>query len=201
MKPVSAAILVAAILGFGALFYYQIQTQGASSASCPGHWHSTFALVLDGKAVSYNHPALFIETSQNYGNSMPLRDHVHTGSPGLMHFEPPGSNPLCIPLQDMMEYLGTSVSDSKVVLSGPGHDALHQSGTFAVNATHPLRILTRESKADPWVNWTGSVSSFMARQAPDGEKILFAVGNYSEAQLQTAESHVPSLPAGYPQWA
>jgi hypothetical protein len=130
---------------------------------CPGHWHAIMDIQVNGEPISFAHPKFTLEgTGQT---EMALSIHMHQGevSSGRnqWHFEPPQSD--CVPFEDALRLVDIELSSDRIAFSGPGHEALGQTGTFTENATHTLSAYHKQYDGD----WSRiGVSRLDGRQPP-----------------------------------
>lgn len=169
---IAILIIGGAIAGFS----YTSWKQG----QCPGHWHASFVVVIDGEPVPY--------TQYNLENQRtPFESHLHRGEGGTqIHFEP--SPAKCIDFKDFLSAVDTTITSKKVVLTGH-HGETEWAGTYDNQTVRAFRDL-------PDNDWEEvSVSSIMGRQLKDGEKVLFLYGDYTDAEVQQWQGQVPFPPA------
>ena len=181
-KFVPLLIILGLVVVVGSGFGYTVWKQGR----CPGHWHSTYAVYVNDRAVSFDNPEFTIE-----GNSdeFSLRNHIHTGSPDTWHWEPKPQR--CLEFKDAAELIDLELPDEDTLILSGTHDQIqfagstdHQGGTYVANATHKLTIY-HKVVGSPWETLTAS--ELNDRQPRDGERILILFGNYSDdrvSQLQ-----------------
>lgn len=143
-----------------------------AAAECPGHWHLSFDLYVNGTRVSYDHAAFTLEGRQG----MPVETHLHRGSDWQWHFEPPGQE-RCIPLSSALAHVDTQLAADQLVLDGT-HAELGQAGTFQAGGGAVLEARHRVSGA--WA--TILIGDLVGRQPEGGERIVVAFGPPSDAE-------------------
>lgn len=195
-KLVPILIIAGLVALVGGGFGYTLWQQNR----CPGHWHASFYVYVDGARVSFDDPHFYLEGSPTY-NRMPISSHVHQGRDYVFHFEP---SPIkCIKLQDATPYVGMTLSDDRLVLSG-AHDNIqlqgtthNQGGTYlkGTDANHTLEYYHKLPNAA----WEATTAKDLnGRQLKDGERILVIYGGYGDNDLAGLEASVP-LPPEYQQ--
>ncbi len=176
--PILILLIWAAVVGFNVA-----QAEGVIASkgeSCPGHWHSTFDVYVDGQKVAFTaNPAYTLEGGQGMG----IRTHMHRGAEGIWHFEPPTI--ACGEMVDAMDLLDMKVSSTAMTLSGGYHDVNGWGGTHTVDGNNSLHILYKEFDGE----WTEmSASAFNKFQPLDGSQILIVYGSEDAAALATLQS-------------
>lgn len=155
--------------------------------SCPGHWHPTFDVFVNGERVSYASPKYDLGSSRSAGGSMAPSLHMHNqqGNDYTLHFEPSTPN-TCLPFSDALRVIDTDLSSDRLVLDGDQSI----TGDFRANATHQVATYHKLAGAD-WKEI--DVSDLLDRQPQPDERILIVYGNQTEEALaplrQTAEAH------------
>lgn len=207
MKPVSLAILLAVIVGFGAFFYFQIKqdqailenVDAAGRTACPDHWHTGYDVYYQDSGsihrVDWVAP-LWPGTSYHYyeyGNptgykapGMSIASHIHMDPSGKesapfnqIHYEKPGS---CIPIKDALKAIDVGLSSNGLSLSG---GLPHKS--FTANATAGIHVWTRDL-LDVWTERDYSYAA--STQVKDGESFLVAFGDFTAAQVKQMQDNV-----------
>ncbi len=180
------------ILLWGGIVAYNV-TAADNVADCPGHWHSTMTLYVNGERVTFTgNPQYTLE-----GGTMPVKTHMHRGSESLWHFEPTSKE--CIKYSAALERVDMNMSPDKLVLSGSYHAEQGWGGTHTVNETHKLTAWQK-----PWQgNWTQiSIAKLDKMQVPDGYEILIVYGDEDAdgiAELQSLaqpNGQTPGAPTG-----
>jgi hypothetical protein len=196
-------ILVAALGGV----MYMVFTHDSRLGSCPGHWHSTFAVVVDGQRVQYGQPPYNLDSpGEPAGGVMPISLHMHSPDDQSLHFEP--STPSCLSVADTVRRLGTQINgDSITFTSGQS-----QSGTFTANATHTLRAFSSTYDGGDTRTWTSAdLTTYRAYQFPRTEvpwneftgwdqlphltKVMVVYGPATDAQLDSIWNAMDNPPA------
>jgi hypothetical protein len=160
---------------------------GKTNEDCPGHWHSTQDVYVNGERISFSHPKFKLEG----GQGMPVSSHMHQDSDAQMHFEPSTAH-TCIPYGDFTRFIDMDLEPGKLTLDG-AHAELGQAGTYRDNSTHTLRAehcIGTATSCDDWENIT--ISKLVKRQLQPNERVLihYDNGTADEAAMrQTATSH------------
>lgn len=147
-----------------------VAARGAES--CPGHWHSTVDVFVDGKRVSYAHPKFTLEGSAANGGSMSGGSHMHQGEDWMWHFEAVAGT-TCTELGKALRSVDTELSPGRLVLDG-GHEDLNQAGTYVANDTATLRAWHRSGSGD-WQ--TIGINALAHRQLKGDERVIVVYGN------------------------
>ncbi|MHB8633320.1 MAG: hypothetical protein ACYDBQ_05035 [Thermoplasmatota archaeon] len=169
--------------------------QNTIRASCPGHWHAQFSLVIEGHNVTFQDPHFYLEgPSEGVPNAMPTSSHMHRGEPGEWHFEP--SPAQCVQMASANTFIGLRLDDGYLLLSGPhdniplegAHPGTMQGANWTVSASEPLAAYHQLVGA-AWKPL--SIHALNARQLQDGEKVLVMYGAYSQEDVRDHENAVP----------
>lgn len=180
--------LIAAIAVTGIVYAVQqnAEQNASNRANCPGHWHATFAVYVEGERVPFPQPPYLIAPQ----GKLPLSMHMHTPSQETLHFEP--AQPECLGVKDTMELVDVDLSQSKLTLSG-GHEQDAFGGTYEESGNKTLRFFTQERDGDmqeePW-------SELRDRQLKDGEKMLIVYGNDTDEEVAAFMEALPDPPGG-----
>lgn len=151
---------------------------------CPGHWHSTMDVWVDGQKVVLAHPKFQLEGNQG----MPISTHMHRGSEGVWHFEPSPSR--CIDFEEALGYVDIDLQSDRMVLDG-AHADLGQDGTFVEGGNNTLTAYYKPYGG----SWhTISSSRLNNRQLADGSSVLILYGDYNETQVQEYQDTTIPLP-------
>lgn len=162
--------IVVAVL---AIILIGMASNQAAAAECPGHWHSTYTVFIDGDRVQY--PPTPANGWEDAGNPDAAGTHIH-GNDGVYHFHPAVSR--CTPMNDALAHLDTVINDDGIVL-GPEHGI--RAGAYSVNETHELRVFTRE----PHGEWEEEDDlDFLDKQPKNGVGMAFIYGNHTEAEIE-----------------
>jgi hypothetical protein len=174
--------LIAAIALAGIV--YAVQQNAETRASCPGHWHATFAVYVDGERVPFPQPPYLIAPQ----GKLPLSMHMHTPSQETLHFEP--AQPECLGVKDTMEYVDVDLSESKLTLSG-SHEQGTFGGTYEETGNRTLRFFVQERGGEMReTEW----SDLRNRQLLDGEKLLIVYGDDSDEEVASYMEALPGPP-------
>ena len=161
------------VLVFGAILAV-MATNAAQGTECPGHWHSTQDVYVNGQRVSYLHGKYDLNGARVNGGSMSVSAHMHNtqGNDYTWHFEPPTAQ-TCIPFADALRVVDTEMSGDRLVLDG----VQSITGTFEANSTHTLRAFHRVGDGD-WQDI--SIGRLNDRQLRANERVLLVFGNSTE---------------------
>jgi hypothetical protein len=176
------------VLLFGAIITV-MAVNAQNGSSCPGHWHASQDVYVNGERVSYAHPKYDLSGSRQNGGSMSVSAHMHqNGGDFLWHFEPPVAK-TCIPYERALDVVDTDLSEDRLVLDG-AHEQLGLSGTFEVDDEHQLRAYHKVGEG----GWQDiSIGSLLRRQLVGDERVLIVYGNETGSALdpfkQVAEGH------------
>lgn len=141
---------------------------------CPGHWHASQDVYVNGERMSYQHPKFTLEGRLG----MPVSTHMHDGNDAMWHFEPQAGTQ-CSPFREALAFVDTDISPGKLVLDGV-HEDLGQAGVFTDNGTSTLRAYHRVGGED----WQSiSIPSLHGRQLQPDERVLIVYGNETDDQL------------------
>lgn len=184
--PIVIVVIWAAIVGFNVA-----QAEGAIGSigpDCPGHWHATFDIFVDGQHVAFvDNPAYRITGE---GGTLPLETHMHRGQDRVWHFEP--SVERCIDLGDAAARVDVTWTSDSLSLSGSYHDSRGWGGTHSDGDNGTLQFWVHGWNGE-WKQVTGP--QLADKQAPDGEQVLILFGDLDAAtvqQLQAAATPIPS---------
>lgn len=182
MKPMGLVILAVAIIGFGGLMYWNFQQDTATAQACPGHWHSGYAIFINGTKLDYSN------MQASYANPPSGHDHHIHANDGIYHFHP--SRIRCTPVEDMVKRLGVEVGGEAVkVTLHPGMD-----GHYAFGNNMKVRTFVEKVQGS-WeeVSW----SSIRGQQLPNGARFLFTFGDLTAEQIEAQKAMVPVLGPNY----
>lgn len=181
-RALIAVIAVVALAGI----VYAVQQNAETKGSCPGHWHSTFAIYVDGQRVSFPQPPYQLAPQ----GKLPMSMHMHTPSQELLHFEP--AVPKCLGVRDTFDLLDVGLSANKLVLDGD-HERGPFGGTYEVSDNQTLRYFVQERGEEMReTDW----SKLRGRQLEDGEKLLIVFGDDSDAQIAAYMQSISEPPGG-----
>lgn len=173
------AIALLIIGGVGAGMWFQFSKEG----SCPGHWHATSVIVVDGEKVPYN--------TYDLGNPLPMSYHLHTPDDQQWHFEPTRIE--CIGFETALNAVHTEISSNSITLSGERHTNSEFAGTYETNETHTIQAFHAVGWSDDWKPI--SISKLNDRQLLDGERVLILYGDYSDEEINQWQDQV-DYPSG-----
>lgn len=154
---------------------------------CPGHWHATFLIVMDGHAVHYASPAFFRAPGRGIASfDLHADDQV-------MHYHPQFGE-RCAGPGRFLAHLGIRPGDSSLEFDGKfGANA----GTYRDNATHRVEVhYQRWNGTWEQVEW----SDVAHRQMRPGDKLLVTYGArdaLTPAAVEAQKALVRDLPDAY----
>lgn len=178
LRPLMIGLIILLPVGLGAMIF------SLRPPDCPGHWHSTFQVYMDGHRIPFARK-VFLESPSGIPNF-----DLH-GDDQIMHYHPPISHYRCIPLSTFMHQLGIALDDDSITFNEYfGANA----GTYHNNATHELRVYYSEYNGT-WnrVLW----SDVSDQQMLPGAKVLISFGQWSDVELERQLASVRDLPAQY----
>ena len=172
------------VLVFGTIITI-MAVNASSGKECPGHWHSSQDVFVNGQRVAYTHGKYDLTSAAANGGSMSVSAHMHNtgGNDYQWHFEPPTKR--CVPFDDALRAIDTELGPDSLVLDG----VQSVTGTFRENATHSLRAYHRIGDGD-WQDI--SIGRLADRQLVANERVIVVFGNSTEdvAPYQaTADGH------------
>ncbi len=175
---------VVVLLIWGAVVGVMV-TQAYTGELCPGHWHSTMDVYIDGEPLRFDHPAWTLEGRQG----MPLRSHMHQGSPGIWHWEPQGSS-ICIPFNEGASHADLELQDDRLILNDR-HADVGQDGEYVDGADGKQLVVYMK----PWGgDWEEVEAGWFAdRQMMDGEKVIIAYGTPEDTEMGLVTSMTTPL--------
>lgn len=181
LKKAAPLIVILAIAGF-VVAGFVIQKDRLDNLECPGHWHSTMKVYIDGSEVRFDGYNLESGTT-------PMSNHFHRGDSQkwLWHFEP--GIPRCIEFEDAARDIDVDVSKDRIRLTG-AHEAQPWGGTH--QAEGDKKVQAFHNVHGDWESI--SISKLNKRQLVDGEQLLILYGDYGEEEISNFQGSVP--PAG-----
>jgi hypothetical protein len=179
------------VLLWGAIVAYNVAASegafGDPGPDCPGHWHVTFDVFVDGQRVAFvDNPAYRITGE---GGTLPLETHMHQGQDRIWHFEP--AVPRCIDLGDAAERVDVTWTADSLTLAGAYHESRGWGGTHVDGVNGTLAFWVHDFGGE-WREVRGP--DLAGRQPPDGQQVLIVFGDASAAtlgQLQAAATPIP----------
>jgi hypothetical protein len=207
MKPLILVIVLAALAGFGALFYYNVQTENDRATGCPTHWHATFAVFVPDKAgepvrIDFGTPKAangnpYYDLNGGAGMGIALHMHLDPRSaergsaalgPAQWHMEGMGQ---CVSVKSALHIVEVDATATSLHLFG-AHAQVHQDGTWTASGDQRLRYWVESEDKGNWTWHERSWDDVKGYQLKDGESFLAAFGNYSDAQVKAMESQIPA---------
>ncbi|MFA5943438.1 MAG: hypothetical protein WC876_03115 [Candidatus Thermoplasmatota archaeon] len=172
------AIVVVAIAGV----VYAFQQSAETRRECPGHWHATFQIFVEGERVPFPQPPYLMAPQ----GKLPMSLHMHTPSQEILHFEP--AQPECLGTKDTFEIVDVDLGATKMTI-GDDHGPL--AGSYENDGNKTLRyfVQVRDGEMEE-TTW----SKLGGRQLANGEKLLIAYGQYTEAQIKAMMGGISTPP-------
>jgi hypothetical protein len=204
MKPMSFAILLAAIVGFGTLFYFVV-IDDSGSRDCPGHWHTTFAVFVpnpDGSPQRVDFASPRAANGRNYydlsgGAGMGMSMHMHqegdergteAHGPAQWHLEQEG---ICVSLRSALRSVEIEAREGYLRLYG-AHAQVGQAATWEDNGEQVLRTWIQQDTGGFNYAWSEvDAGDALRRNLQDGESVLVAFGDYDDSQVRAMQSVIP----------
>ena len=177
-RALVVAIVVVAVGGIA----YAVQQNLESRGECPGHWHATFQIFIDGERVAFPQPPYLLSPQ----GKLPMRLHMHSPSQEVLHFEP--LQPECMSTKEAFETVDIELGPT-VMTVGPDHGPL--AGTYEANATSALRYFVQPRNETMQETTWAQVGG---RQLANGEKLLIAYGNYTDAEIKAMMDGISTPP-------
>jgi hypothetical protein len=160
---------IAIVLIFGAIVAV-MAVNASEPAECPGHWHSTMDVYVDGARISFAHPKFTLEASGASGGSMTPAAHMHRSDDFMTHMEG-----RCVAFDEFVGYLDMDLSAERLVLDG-AHEALGQAGTYSAGGNQTLQAMHRLEDGE----WQPiGIGRLLDRQLVPNERVLVVYGNSS----------------------
>lgn len=203
-------IVLLAVAGAGVGVYYLSE----SGQQCvTDHWHATFGVYIPDEAgnpvrVDFGTPRtpgglLYYDySSTNLGGasafSMTLHMHL-TGAeaegpaslgPAQFHMEQPGK---CVGVRRALAIVEVEATSDSLRLFGGHEQVTGQSGTFTADGEKELRYWVQSlDRTTCQYGWhERSWSSVRNYQLQDGESLLVALGDYSDADIVRMQGEIP----------
>lgn len=177
-RALVVVIIIVAIAGIVYAFQQSAETRG----NCPGHWHATFQIFVDGERVPFPQPPYLMAPQ----GKLPMSLHMHTPSQEILHYEPP--QPDCLGTGDAFETLDIDLGASKLTV-GEDHGPL--AGSYENDGNSTLRYFVQMRDGEMEETTWGDLGG---RQLKNGEKLLIAYGDYSEDEIQSMMDGISTPP-------
>jgi hypothetical protein len=173
----AAGVALAAAAGIGA------QQLAGDPQECPGHWHSTFLVVMDGHVVHYGRPVF-------YSAPDGVKDFDLHADDQVMHYHPQFRD-RCVPVSRFLLHLGIRPTDSGISFD---ENFGANAGTYRDNATHHLEV-HYQAWNSTWrqVRW----SDVSGLQMGPGDKLLLTYGALTPEAVAAQKDLVRDLPDVY----
>jgi hypothetical protein len=187
-------LIVLGLVGMvSAGFAYNVYKQ----TRCPGHWHASFTVVVDGERVDFTHPGFQFEGAGQPGlnNNMPLSSHIHRGDDYEWHFEPNPSR--CQGFGQVTQFVGMHLERDRLTLGGHhasiplGDTGRMQGGEYVVEGNKTLRAF-HQVDGEAWKEI--GIGDLLDRQLRDGERILIMYGDHTPEQVRQFKDSAPAPP-------
>lgn len=176
-------LMPAIIIGLLGLVVGMMYLTATGGDDCPGHWHSTFEVYVDGDKVSFQ------DFNLENGRT-PLSSHLHRGNDAQWHFEP---NPArCIDFSEALSFVGMDLENGRLELDGSVHQANGVAGVYKDDGNKTLQVYRAIGNGE-WEQI--SAKSAAGKQRPDGERMLILYGTYSPEEIAALQDGVP-FPSG-----
>lgn len=182
-KAIKPLVVVLLIVGVGTAFYVANEAQ----PDCPGHWHATQAVFIDGSRVNFPQPPY---NHQGEGGQLPGVMHMHQGNQEQLHFEP--AAPRCRGVEDTMQLMDVNLEPGKLTLSG-AHSSGPHGGTYEDDGNETVRVFMQKSGED--LREVG-IKSILDYQLANGEKMIITYGQYTNPEIENMMDSV-GWPAGF----
>jgi hypothetical protein len=184
------AIIILVLASVVAMVVYQ--DRASSRTDCPGHWHTTFNVYVNGQVVDFHQPPFMLQGDRPGGGEMPISMHMHYPDDDILHYEP--TVPDCMSVRETFDRLGIGLNRNSMSIESFGHSV---SGDFAPNATHKLRAFYAEYNMQngtfDWEErpWT---SFIRMGQPKDLSKILIVYGDETDEEIEAYQARVRNPP-------
>lgn len=151
-------------------------------AQCPGHWHATYYLILNGEKVDYR--------AYDLGSPLPVQYHLHTPNDYTWHFEP--SSPRCIEFAMALSDVHTVLGNNSITLTDDRHAANGVAATYTAEGARAVQAFHATGWSDKWLMI--AIDQLNQRQLEDGEKVLVLFGAYTQEEIVDWQAQVPRPP-------
>lgn len=166
---------VAIVLIFGAIVSV-MAVKASEPAECPGHWHSTMDVYVEGARISFAHPKFTLEGSAANGGSMTAAAHMHRSDDFMTHMEG-----RCVSFEEFVGYLDMGLTSDRLVLDG-AHVALGQAGTYEEAGNNTLQAMHRLPDGD----WESiGIGTLLDRQLLPNERVLVVYGDDDSTAIES----------------
>ncbi len=180
MSSIPAAVAWA-FLAMGFLSATMPPAGAPEPIECPGHWHASFAVYVDGERINYTEYSL-------ENGSTPHRAHLHQWDNQTWHFEP--ITRTCLPFKEALALVDTHIHRDQLRLDGM-HTNHPYNGTHVIDADSPLRVYHSTDNA----TWNRVLPSLLAsRQLEDCERILIIHGPVTSTQIKSMQDELHEPP-------
>jgi len=197
------------IVGFLGIVFFNVWNWNNElrESGCPGHWHTTFDVYVDGKKAGFPKPPYSLSGSE--GGKLPLKMHMHQADNGnILHYEPSTSEE-CQGVRETFRYLDITVNERSLVFEAGSNHGSVAPGTYEVTEDKELRFFRQYANTEEttiggvtydafssYRNWE-EISMGRAldiRQLPNFSKILIVYGDATDEQIQAWQQAVPDPP-------
>jgi hypothetical protein len=184
MTPLAQrAVAVAAVAALAAVAVAAERAASGQRGDCPGHWHSTFLVVVDGHPVRYARPVFYRAPDG-------VKDFDLHADDQVMHYHPQARE-RCVGAASFLDHLGIRPSGGAIAFN---ENFGANAGTYRENATHRLEVHYQEWNGT-WrqVEW----DDVGGRQMRPGDKLLVTYGALTPEIVQAQRATVRDLPDSY----
>lgn len=192
--PIIILLIWGLIVGYNVAVAKGVIGEVGIGEECPGHWHSTLDVQIDGELLSYrplaSDPEVRGGASALTSASSPRAPgmHIHDDS-GILHYHP--SSPRCIALEDALDHLGLTVTSDSLTVSS----IYPESGTYGPDSNHTVRVFYQPFDK----SWREvSNTKLLDEQMANGDRMVIAVddgsasmSSYTDNARQLTENYQP----------
>lgn len=148
---------------------------------CPGHWHASLGVVVEGERVPFPQPPYNWEGE---GGDLPFAMHMHRPDQEQLHFEP--ARPRCQGVQQTMALLDVRIEPGLLRFAG-AHEQGPFGGEYRDDGEQVLRTFLEARgeglREEP-------VDAILDYQLRDGEKLLVAYGDYAPEEIEVLMAQI-----------
>ncbi|MEA3190259.1 MAG: hypothetical protein QOD77_841 [Thermoplasmata archaeon] len=189
-------LVIFLVIGLGALAIVALKNL---RPECPDHWHGTFRVYTPNEDGSPR--MLDMNLPKDAGGrpyydlgtgKMRLAIHMHQSGPeqgsealgpAQLHYE----GGTCVGLRTALDIADVGLSADGLVIAGQ-HATTGFAGEWENNGNQTLRFWLQDVDGE-WAEHP--MGDYLDYQVKDGEAVLFAFGNYTDAQVQAMQASVP----------
>ncbi len=183
-KKLAGPVVLLLVIG---VIVFAMNARNESFNECPGHWHSTIGVWVEGDRVGFPQGPYELGSGSAAGQ-MGMGIHMHAPDQETLHYEPVGGAK-CVGVQDTFEELDIALAGDSITISG----AHQKQGTWTANETHVMQfwITSNRGELKQWA-W----ADVKDRQLLDGEKLVVVFGDETEADIQAYMNAIRDPPSG-----